>query len=122
MNLDSKAFQDSDIATKLIKSNSEIFTDGLYSEINRSLGTRALPPSMKLGNITPVHKKGNRSVKDNYRPVNILSNLPKVFERCIYNQIAPFFNKILSKHQCFCRQGHSTQNCLTVLLESGRRV
>ena len=41
----------------------------------------------------------------------------KVFERCIYNQIAQFFDKILSKHQCGFRKGHSAQHSLIVLLE-----
>ena len=40
-----------------------------------------------------------------------------VFERCIYNQIAQFFDKILSKHQCGFRKGHSAQHSLIVLLE-----
>ena len=116
MNLDSsKAFQDSDIPTKVIKSNSNIFTDALYSEFNRSLETSVFPSSMKLANVTPVHKKGNRSEKDNYRPVNILPNLSKVFERYIYNQIAQIFNKILSKHQCGFKKGHSAQHSLIVL-------
>ena len=84
MNLDSsKACQDFDIQTKVIKSNSYIFTDALYSEFDRSLETTVFPPSMKLANVTPVHKKGNRSGKDNDRPVSILPNLSKVFERCI---------------------------------------
>ena len=104
-NLDSsKACQDSHIPTKGTKSNSDIFTDALYSEFNRS-----------LANVTPVHKKGNRSEKDNYRPVSILPNLSKVFERCIYNQIAQFFDKILSKHQCGFWKGHSAQHFLIVL-------
>ena len=72
---------------------------------------------MKLANVTPVHKKGNRSEKDNYRPVNILPYLSKVFERCFYNQMAQFFDKILSKHQCGFRNGHSAQKFLIVLLE-----
>ena len=41
----------------------------------------------------------------------------KVFERCIYNQIAQFFDKILSKHQCGFRNSHSSQHSLIVLLE-----
>ena len=72
---------------------------------------------MKLANVTTVYKKGNRSEKHNYRPVSLLPNLSKVFERCIYNKIAQIFNKILSKHQCGFRQGHSPQNCLIVLLQ-----
>ena len=72
----------------------------------------------KLANVTPVHEKGHRSGKDNYWPVTILPNLSKVFETCIYNQIAQFFDKILSKHQCSFRQGHSAQHCQIVLLEN----
>ena len=118
MNLDSsKACQDSDIPAKAMKSNSDIFTDALYSEFNRSLETNVFPPSMELANVTPVHKKGNRSEKNNYQPVSILPNLSKVFERCIYNQIAQFFDKILSKHQCGLRKGHNAQHSLIVLLE-----
>ena len=72
---------------------------------------------MKLANVTSVHKKGNRSEKDNYRPVNILPNLSKIFERCIYNQISRFFDKILSKQQCGFRKRQSAQHFLIVLLE-----
>ena len=118
MNLDSsKACQDSDIPTKVIKSNSDIFTDALYSEFNRSLETSVFPPSMKLANVTPVHKKGNRSDKDDYWSVSILPNLSKFFKRCIYNQIAPFFDKIFSKQQRGFKKGHSAQHSLIVLLE-----
>ena len=118
MNLDSsKACQDSDIPTKVIKSNSDIFTDALYSAFSRSLETSVFPPSIKLANVTPVHKKGNRSEKDNYRPVSILPNLSKFLERCIYNQIAKFFDKIPSKHQCGFRKGHNAQHSLIVPLE-----
>ena len=64
------------------------------------LNSTGFPSSMKLGNATPVHRKGNRSEKGNYRPVGVLPNPSKVFERCIYKQIAHFFDKILFKHQC----------------------
>ena len=47
----------------------------------------------------------------------MLPNLSKVFERCAYNQIAQFFDKILSKPQCGFRKGHSAQHSLIVLLE-----
>ena len=57
MNLNSsKACQDSDIPTKVIKSNADTFTYVLYSEFNRSLETSAFQPSTKLANVTPVHK------------------------------------------------------------------
>ena len=122
MNLDSsKACQDSDIPTKAMKSISDIFTDTLYSKFNRSLETNVFPPSMKLANVTPIHKKGNRSEKDNNRLVSILPNLAKVFERCTNNQIAQYFDKILSKRQCGFRKGHSAEHSLIVPLEKWKK-
>ena len=85
--------------------------------IYQVLRNKCFSTSMKLANVTSVHKKGNRSEKDNYRPVSILPNLSKVFERCIYSQISRFFDKILSKQQCGFRKGHSAQHSLIVLLE-----
>ena len=38
--------------------------------------------------ITPVFEKGGRNSKGNYRPVSILPNISKIFERCIF-RISP---------------------------------
>ena len=43
-----------------------------------------------MANVTPAYKKWNRSDKDNYRPVCILPNLSKIFERCLCKQISTF--------------------------------
>ena len=37
--------------------------------------------AVKQANITPVSSKGERQYKNNYRPVSILSNVSKIFER-----------------------------------------
>ena len=84
-NLDcSKASQDSDIPTKIIKNNIDTFVPVLLTEFNESLKLNRFPHFMKSANITPVFKKNDRTDKSNYRPVSILPNLSKVFERCIY--------------------------------------
>ena len=75
---------------------------------------------MKLANVTPVYKKGNRSEKGSYRPVNILLNISKVFERCIYKQMSQFFERIISKYQYGFRKEHSAQHNLISLLEKWR--
>ena len=36
---------------------------------------------LKQADIKPIYKKGSRNEKENYRPVTILPNLPKIFER-----------------------------------------
>ena len=74
-----KASQVLDIPTKIIKKNSDIFSDILLKEFNKSLEIRKFPSSLKIANVSPVYKKGNRSDKGNYRPVSILPNLSKIF-------------------------------------------
>ena len=107
LNLDvSKASQDSDVPTKIIKVNADIFAEVLYNVFNRSLEVGEFPAAMKLANLTPEHKKSSRYDKVNYRPVSILPNLSKVFERCLHKQIFDFFDTILSKYQCGFRKGH----------------
>ena len=59
-------------------------------------------------------------MKENYRPVSILSNISNVFERCIYKQLSVFFENILSKYQCGFRKGFSAQHCLIPLIENWR--
>ena len=66
---------------------------------------------MKNASLTPAFKKGNRNSKDNYRPVSILPNVYKIFERCIFCQIADFMDQFLSKYQCGFREGYNTQYC-----------
>ena len=118
LNLDvSKACQDSDIPSKIIKENADIFTDFLFSSFNNSINNSEFPSVLKLANVIPVFKKGDKNSKENYRPVSILSNISKIFERCIFRQISNFMDTFLSKYQCGFRKGYSTQYCLLAMLE-----
>ena len=121
-NLDcSKASQDLDIPTKIIKDNIDIFVPVLLTEFNESLKLDRFPHSMKSANITPVFKKNDRTDKFNYRPVSILPNLSKVFERCIRKQVSAYFDGILPKQQCRFRKGFIAQHSLLKLLEKWRQ-
>ena len=66
-------------------------------------------------------KKKSKSSKDNYSPVSILSDISKVYERCIYDQIQIYFDKILSKYQCSFRKGCNSPHCLIVLSEKWKK-
>ena len=114
--LDGKAVQQSDIPTKIVKMNVDIFSDLLYFEVYKTIEFSTFPFCMKLADVTPAYKKENRSLKDNYRSVSILPNLSKVFERCLYKQITPYFDNILSKYQCGFRKNHNAQHCLLLAL------
>ena len=65
LNLDaSKACQDSDIPSRIIKENADTFTDFLHSNFNNSIYQYEFPLVLKLANINPVFKKGDRNSKD----------------------------------------------------------
>ena len=73
--------------------------------------------------MTPLHKKGKKDLKENYRPVSIFLIFSKVFERSMIAQMSNFFdNFFLSKQQCSFQKGYSTQQCLLALFENWKRA
>ena len=99
----SKSSPNSDIPTKIIQDNIDIFIPILHQEFHKSLELGKFLSEMKLSDVTPVFKKEYRTNKKNYRPItaiSILSNLSKVLERCLYNQLFVFFDKILFLLHC----------------------
>ena len=107
----------SDIPTKVLKDNINLFSTILSNSFNESQETGYFPDKFKMADITPVFKKGVRTSVSNYRPISILSNLSKVFERFMHKQISEYFERFLSKFQCGFRKNHSAQNCLVYMLE-----
>ena len=83
----SKACQDTDIPTKIIKENANMSADILLAGFNDYVGKSNFPSSPKKENITAAFKKGDRNPKDNYRPVSILPNMSIILERCIFRQL-----------------------------------
>ena len=84
-----------DIPTKILK-ECEFPFDIITACINKAIETGNFPDSLKMANVTPVFKKEDPLDKSNYRPVNILPLLSKVYERVIYNQLSEYSNNFLS--------------------------
>ena len=122
LNLDVKnACQDTDIPTKIIRGNYDIFADFIFQNFNNGIAPSVFPASVKNANITPVHKKDSKNIESNYRPVSILSNISKIYERCLYSQISKFFEEKLSDYQYGFRKGFNTQHCVIVMIEKWRK-
>ena len=84
---------------------------------NRSLGNGECPDDWRSANVTPIHKKGDRTNPSNYRPVSLTSQVCKVLESIVRKQILGHLaeNNILRDEQHGFREGRS---CLTNLLET----
>ena len=116
-----KVSQKRDIPVRIIKENIDI-SYFLYHNFNNSLSCSTFPTAMKYAEVTPIHKKDDKTDKENYRPISILPNLSKVYERLMYNQIYPYFQTIFSKFQCGFRKGFNTQHCLLAMVEKWRKT
>ena len=113
----SKATQQSDIPTKILRENDEFFARFFHENFNLCIDVDIFPSDLKIADVTPAYKKKSKYSKDNYRPVSILSNISKIYERCIYDQMEKYFDDILSKYQCGFRKGYSAQHFLMSLIE-----
>ena len=75
----------------------------------KSVSTGKISKEWKYAKVTPLFKKGNKSVTGNYRPVSLTTVVCKCLERIIRTQIMEHLtrNKLLSDCQCGFRSGRS---------------
>ena len=90
-----KATQSYDIPTGVIIENDDIFSDVLCNNFNNSIVSSNFPQYLKLADIITLHKKGKKTLKENYRPVSILPILSKIYEKFMFTQMTNFFEKFL---------------------------
>ena len=76
----------------------------------KSSSKSMFPDSWKYANVQPIHKKGNRQIKSNYRPISLLPICGKILEKIVFDQLYSYLNthNLLSKNQSGFRSGDST--------------
>ena len=72
---------------------------------------------MKYADVIRIHEKDDKTDKENYRPISILPNLSKAYERLMYNQIYPYFDTLFSTFQCGFQKGFNAQHCFLLMIE-----
>lgn len=78
---------------------------------NRCIRLNYFPSAFKKAKIVAVHKPGKpKNECSSYRPISLLSNLGKLFEKCIHNRITEFVSthELIAKEQFGFKKGHST--------------
>ena len=94
----------------MLKGCTNSICNPLHIIFNRSLSEGVFPESWKKAVVTPIYKKGDKSLPSNYRPVSLLSCCGKLFERIILKHMYNFFmsNDLLYKYQSCFLPKHST--------------
>ncbi len=106
------------IPARVLKENSDLLVPHVISTYNTCISEVYFPDELKAGDISSLYKKDDAFCKKNYRPITVLSSVSKVFERLMYEQIAPFAECFLSPLLCGFRKGYNTQHALLKFLET----
>ena len=93
---------------------------GIYNSlayiINICLGERIFPTMLELAIVQPLFNKGDSTMYENYRAINLLSSVSKVIELVIKKPLASFLslNNLLSNLQHGFTSNRSTETALCV--------
>ena len=87
---------------------------------NQFLAEENFREDLKKAIVTPIFKKGENSLPEDYRPISITSSLAKVFERLLREQTLEYHEKfaLLSNTQFGFRNKVSTIDALVYCTET----
>ena len=94
----------------ILKSFADVLSKPLTIIFNQSLSQKNLPSIWKTGNITAIFKKGDKSLPQNYRPVQLTCIICKIIETIITEAILLhlIMNNLEDLHQHGFTRGKST--------------
>ena len=106
----SKSHEYDNISMKMIKIYSESVTVPLKIIFEESLKKGIFLKIWKKAHVVPIHKKEDKTLIKNYRPISLLPIFGKIFERVIYNSLFNHFlsNKLFTPSQSGFLPGDSS--------------
>ena len=117
-----KSFQSdkaSDISILVLKKIAPYISKHLAGFLNSFMESGIFPNVLKIGKVTPVFKKGDPQLYDNYRPISILPIFGKIYEKIIYNRLYSFFisQSVIYDKQFGFRAKHSTTHAINYSID-----
>lgn len=112
------------VPPKILKTVLAKISEILANIFNLSIQTGKFISSLKTTKVVPVYKnKGSPNDVNNYRPISLLSNIDKIFEKLIHARVVKFLdqNSIIYQNQFGFREKHSTKHALINLTENIRQ-
>ena len=120
---ESKASGPNSIPVNFLKIINPTFSELFSKIINECLESGKYPDCIKSASIKPLHKKNSKFDPGNYRPISLLSNIGKIFEKILYERLTNFLenNKIFFQNQFGFRKKHNTTHAIIALTEQIRK-
>ena len=112
-----KAHGHDDISIRMIKICDKSLLKPLIILFGNSIESSCYPDIWKRSNIIPVHKKNDKQLVNNYRPISLLPIFGKIFEKIIFNKIYNFLleENLLNSNQSGFRPSDSCINQLLAI-------
>ena len=119
----SKASGPDGIPSRLLKECAGQIAPSLCDIFNHSLQSGRLPSEWKSANVTPIHKKQQKELAENYRPISLLPIVSKVLERCVYTNFYYHILHLITPYQHgFLRNRSCVTQLLSVLHTIGKNL
>jgi hypothetical protein len=102
------------LSVNLIKELVNIIDKPLALIINSCFQSGIFPKALKISKTIPIHKKGDKTLPSNYRPISLIPVFGKIFEKAIKIQVYQHFqvNNLFSPSQFGFRKGYSTTSAV----------
>ena len=97
------------ISIRMLKLCATSISKPLHILFNNSVISECSPNEWKKANVIPVHKKGDKQIINNYRPVSLLPICSKIFEKIIFKSLFEYLedNILLNCNQSGISSGDS---------------
>ena len=94
-------------------------TNPLIILFQNSIKSPHFPDIWKKSNIIPVHKKNDKQLIQNYRPISLLPIFGKIFEKVVFSRIYNFLlnERLLNPNQSEFRPSDSCINQLLAITQ-----
>ena len=107
------------IDSSILRKLSATLATPISNLCNRSLDIGVFPDILKLTRVIPIHKKESKLNISNYRPIALLSNINKIFEKVMCLRIRNHFENynLLYNLQFGFREKHSTNHAVVNMVQ-----
>ena len=96
------------LPAELFKTGGEELTKRMHELLCRIWSEECMPSDWNLSVLCPIHKKGDPTVRANYRGISLLNIAYKVLSSVLCEKLKPIVKKLIGPYQCGFRPGKST--------------
>ena len=111
----SKAAGIDEVTAELIKYGGVRLHERVIAMVKRLWDTEIMPEAWDEGIMVTLHKKGDRTICDNYRGICLLSIGYKIFTKILYKRLNRHSERVLGEYQAGFRKSRSTADQIFIL-------